>query len=110
MEPKMAEVRWTSLTLKTFQTQVWNLGSFEWLEDVIVGLDIDHINNMLNPIFFIFYSLESVHPEDSHNTLNDTNTEDVTEAPVKLLAGINCFTVNTFWGQEAWQTSELFFN
>lgn len=90
MEPTMAEVRWTSLTLKTFQTHVWNLGSFEWLEDVVVGLDIDHINNMLNPIFLIFYSLESVHPEDSHNTLNDTNTEDVTEAPVKLLAGINC--------------------
>ncbi len=38
---------------------------------------------------FSFLESVSVHPENSHDTLNDTNTESVTQPLIQLLAGIN---------------------
>lgn len=62
--------------------------------DSIVGLNFDHIKTGLTQFFSFLLSslLESVsfHPEYSYDILNDTNAENVTEAPIKLLNGINC--------------------
>lgn len=79
----MAEMDSTSLTPKTLQTQVQNMGSSEWLDD------IRHNNTCKNSTFFFSYP-EPLHLDVGHSSVNDTDTESVTEALFKLLAGINC--------------------